>query len=192
MLRRAGGSAASYCRTAGVPSLVYAADTCGVAPSVLEGIRRAVAGAASPDAYGRSPDLVFHVLEASGGKTDPAHQTIALPIIRWAAAIWESWVGRDLLEASLSHARGRLDAAGDRGWSSVAGPTAAFYATLGIIRWRAVSATMLHDDTGVEWDLLRNSPAAVRDTANPHTNDGNPKTDGVDRIFLEKLAASCS
>ena len=40
--------------------------------------------AASPDTYGRPPDLVFHGLDGTGISVDPAVEGHAIPFVRWA------------------------------------------------------------------------------------------------------------
>ena len=129
-VRRAGVCAASYCRTAGIPSLTYGIDVCGVADTPLQSLCATVAGSASPDTYGRSPDLVFHALDAVGVSADPAAEVNALPIVPWAAAWWEHWVPADALRQAFDGASARLAEIGARRWNAVAGPAAATVATL--------------------------------------------------------------
>ena len=121
-----------------------------------------MAKAVSPDTYGRSTNFVFHAVDAGGSCTDPAHQAFALPVLRWVTALWEGWVDAEELAKALSAAGERLAAAKASVWQVVAGPAAAFLATLREFRCEARSASVVVDDLGVEWNLWRHSPAALK------------------------------
>jgi hypothetical protein len=160
--RRAGGSAATYVRTAALPSTFYGADVCGVADSSLNAARSLVARAVSPPAEGRNPDLVSHLVDAAGGgATDPAIVAHLMPLGQWAHAWWEGWASPCVLTDVFEYARTRQSEATCT-WARVAGPAAATLATLGRLAWTAVSASVLQDDRGVIWDLVRDSPAVVK------------------------------
>ena len=159
--RRAGTSAAAYCRTASIPAISYGWDVCGVADTPLRDVRALVARTASPDTYGRSVNLVFHALAAAGMHIDPAYEAHALPIIRWAMAWWERWVPPSALQRAHLAATDKLGRSDGRTWQSVAGPVAAAVASAWRLGWRFLSAKRLVDDVGTEWGLLRHSPAAV-------------------------------
>eukprot|EP00973_Karenia_brevis_P047113 6539288-Karenia_brevis.AAC.1 len=47
-------------------------------------------------------------------------------------------------------------------WSKVRGPVGAFLCTVARLQWTVLSATVLVDDQGNRLDLLRLSPAYVR------------------------------
>ena len=53
-IRRAGGSAAAYCRAAGIPSFTYGCGVCGVADTSLRDMRDSIARPASPATYRRA------------------------------------------------------------------------------------------------------------------------------------------
>ena len=159
--KRSGGNAAVYCRTAGLPAILYGADVTGVANTRLSEIRACIARAASPGAYGRCPELTLLTFDVAGQAIDPAFEANALPIVRWAAAAWERWVAVEDLQIAA-------DAVWPSGaeppsWRSVAGPAAATAATLHRLGWTWASAVQFVDDLGEAWNSLRESPAAIRD-----------------------------
>jgi hypothetical protein len=159
--RRSGGNTVAYVRTAATPAVTYAADIMGVADSRLQAIRSTLARAASPAACGKNPDMVYYALDAAGGFTDPAVVIHALAIGAWACAWWEQWVPQAALVAAHAGAVSRLAAAASP-WPLVAGPVAAMVATARRIGWGFLSAGVMLDDLGRTWDLLRESPAAVK------------------------------
>ena len=110
----------------------------------------------------QSINFVFHAVDAPGASADPAHQAFALPIIRWATALWEQWVDAEALAAAYTAATLRLAEAKASVWQMVAGPAAAYLATLWELWWTTKSATVVVDDLGVEWNLWRHSPAALK------------------------------
>jgi hypothetical protein len=160
--RRAGGNAVAYVRTAAIPAITYAADIMGVADSRLQVVRSTCARMASPAACGKNPDMVFYALDAGGGATDPAIPIHTLAVGAWACAWWEQWVPQDALVAAHAGAVARLAAAPSRPWLIVSGPVAALIATTRRIGWEFLSPRVLRDDIGRTWDLLRESPAAVK------------------------------
>ena len=160
--RRAGGNTVAYVRTAAIPAVTYAADVMGVADSRLQSVRSTLARAASPAACGKNPDMVYYALDAAGGATDPAVVIHTLAIGAWACAWWEQWVPQAALVTAHAGAVARLAAAVASPWPLVAGPVAALVATARRIGWEFLSARVLRDDLGRTWDLLRESPAAVK------------------------------
>jgi hypothetical protein len=159
--RRAGGNTVAYVCTAATPAVTYAADVMGVADSRLHAIRSTLARAASPVACGKNPDMVYYAFEAAGGATDPAVAIHALAIGAWACAWWEQWVPQAALAAAHAAAVTRLAAAASP-WPLVAGPVAAVVATARRIGWGFLSPGVMIDDLGRTWNLLRESPAAVK------------------------------
>ena len=161
--RRLGGNTPMYCRVAGIPALVYGIDAQGVADTRLHEMRVAVMHAACPDTYGRNVDAAFHVLDAAGTATDPAVEVHALLVVRWATALWECWVPRGFIDDAFQSTRAKADSSGGvPPWQSVAGPVAAYIATLHRIGWMVDDAANLRDDMGVKWNLMQHSPAAVK------------------------------
>ena len=106
--RSQGGNAVRYFTTAGLPALTYGQDVCGVSDARLRDARAVVSGAVSPPGAGRTPDIVLHVVEATGTFVDPAHAAHAMPIVQWATAWWESWVPAVDLTRTLADAQARL------------------------------------------------------------------------------------
>ena len=108
-------------------------------------------------------DVALHVLDYMGIAVDPAVEAHALPIGRWATAIWERWAPLRDMEGAFERMRAAAQATdGIPEWRSVAGPVAAFAASLARIGWTAEDAMRLRDDLGTCWHLLQESPAAVR------------------------------
>ena len=108
-------------------------------------------------------DATLHVLDYMGVAVDPAVEAHALPIGRWATAVWESWVPLGDIQAAFTSMRASAAATGGvPEWQHVAGPVAAFAASLSRIGWAADDAVHLRDDLGTHWHLLQESPAAVR------------------------------
>ena len=145
-----------------IHAITYAANIMGVADSRLHAIRPTCARMASPAACGKNPDMVFYALDAGGGATDPAIPIHTLAVGAWACAWWEQWVPQDALVAAHAGAVARLAAAPSRPWLIVSGPVAALIATTRRIGWEFLSPRVLREDIGRNWDLLRESPAAVK------------------------------
>lgn len=127
--RRAGDDEVMHVRTARILAIVYGADVMGVVDSRLQAMRSLVARAASPEARGRHPDLVFHDLDADGGTIDPTIAVYCLPISAWACAWWERWVLHDEIEDAYAGAIASLGTVMDSLRHRVAGPTPAVVAT---------------------------------------------------------------
>ena len=90
-MRRFGFSSIHLTKAAGIPVLTYGTETCGMSPSHLLSARRLTAKAVAPRGGGKTPDMVLHVADASGGTVDPAFDAHVLPIKTWALALWQRW-----------------------------------------------------------------------------------------------------
>ena len=107
----------------------------------------------------------MHALDASGGVTDPAVTVHVLAIGSLAVAFWEQRAPLDDLERAVevtaAWARDN-DAEHHSLWARATGPVAAAVLSAVRIGWKVVAQRALADDLGNVWNLLRDSPAAVK------------------------------
>ena len=103
-LRRLGVNSRQMVRAAGPPAILYGCEIMGVCDSVLNIIRSRVARAASPQAGGKSPDLVLFTLDGTCGTLDPAFMAHCEPLKMWATAWWEGWFAPDMLNEAFAEA----------------------------------------------------------------------------------------
>ena len=162
VFRTVGGNSAAYVRAAAIPAVTYGAEVMGVADSQLQNIRSAIARAAAPPTGGKNAGFIFHALEADGQTCDPAIVIHALAIGAWACAWWDNWIPQDALMHAYCAADTRIAATCKSPWQTVTGPVAAVILTARRIGWEFSSPRTLRDDVGRTWDLLRESPAAVK------------------------------
>ena len=81
------------------------------------------------------------------GKADPAFVAHSDVIVHWAKAIWNSWVPREELQASVDDAK-RRTASCPQPWRVVYGPAAALICTAGRLTWEVLNALELRTDVG--------------------------------------------
>ena len=84
-------------RSAGAPSFFYGVESVGVADTMLQQGRSAVARVAAPSAAGKNPDIVLYLLDGATGTMDPAFDAHVLPVKYWALVWWEIWFDHQLL-----------------------------------------------------------------------------------------------
>jgi hypothetical protein len=147
-------------RTGGTAAMVFGQGNTGVCCSSLYAQRSAVGAAASP---GGSGDLDLTLVLADGslrGTADPVHAAHVQPIVKWAEAVWNSWLPFCSLSRICSTAIGRLGCCA-RPWIRVVGPGLAFVASAQRLGWTVIDADTLIDDEGTRMCLRRDSPAFV-------------------------------
>eukprot|EP00973_Karenia_brevis_P035999 4966196-Karenia_brevis.AAC.1 len=140
--------------------MVYGQGNTGVSCSFLYSQRSAVAAAASPGGAG---DLDLTLVLADGslqGVADPVHEAHLQPIVKWAHAVWSSWLPFCALSRICSAAISKLEDC-TRPWSRVTGPGLAFVASARRLGWRVIDAANLVDEEGTQVSLRRDSPAYV-------------------------------
>ncbi len=131
----------------------------------LELLRKLTAAAAHPITRGTSRTLKFSITH------DPAAEVNALPIVRWAAAIWRLSGPRRfrkptdpsavLLDGAMRKAEQRITREGAT-WTTVTGPATAVAMTARRIGWRFTSAFKVVDDNGKTIDLGETDPKGIR------------------------------
>ena len=107
-------------RTGGTAAMVFGQGNTGVSCSSLYAQRSSVGAAASP---GGSGDLDLTLVLADGslsGTADPVHAAHLQPIVKWAHAVWDSWLPFCALSRICSTAISELDNCA-RPWSRVVG-----------------------------------------------------------------------
>ena len=133
-LRRHRVNTAQVVRAMGAPGMIYGVDVTGVSTTHLHGVRVAAMAAALPAGASRNVDVGFAVLDAGGGRLDPAFAAHATPVKHWGLALWQEWAPLDALTAAFGAAIDKLTrvrASGRSVWAAVTGPAAAFIATVG-------------------------------------------------------------
>ncbi len=92
-------SPSRFIATGGAASLTYGDDCWGVSDATLLRRRRAVAAVVAAKRGGRDMDLTLAMAEARGSRyVDPAFDAHAIPLSRWAEAVWAQWVPRDVVQ----------------------------------------------------------------------------------------------
>ena len=161
-LLRSRVSAARLIRTGGAASFTYGDDVTGVSSTTLLARRRLVAAAIAPPTCGRDLDLALLLADGSDRqRTDPSFDAHAIPIGRWAEAVYMGWCPLPLLRSSLARARVKLLSC-PRPWSVVHGPAAATAASAHRIGWTVHDATTFSTDLGRTLDLLIDPPVVVK------------------------------
>jgi hypothetical protein len=160
-LRKAGISARKYVKAAGLPSISYGVDVCGLSDSMLRDFRRAVVAAAAPPNAGKNPDLALDALDAVGSPIDPAFDAHVSPIKQWATAWRESWTDQEVLQQAWGAAERVLRECTGSVWCKVTGPVAATIATAQRLSWKMTDARVFTDDVGDSYDCMLDSPAAI-------------------------------
>jgi hypothetical protein len=160
-LRRAGANVVDYVGTALVPAVTYGADVHGFSDTTLSEARRLAAQALAPPTAGKNPELVLHAMVPTRKTVDPAYAAHVVPARQWAFACWEGWVDRGKMQRAFDKAKCKLADASSSGWARVNGPAAAFINTMKRIEWECLSPFLLVDDTGYQWDTLKDSPTAI-------------------------------
>jgi hypothetical protein len=160
-LRKAGVSARKYVKTAGLPTMLYGVDVCGLSDSMLLESRRAAVAALAPPNAGKNPDLALYALDAVGSHIDPAFDAHILPLKQWATAWWESWIDHAILFQAWEAAERRLHERSSSVWRKVTGPVAATIATAQRLGWKLIDGRVFVDDAGQSFDCLLDSPAAI-------------------------------
>ena len=176
-LRGAGVDTGLWQKLAGNPAMMYGADTCGIADSMLEKQRITAAAAASAPGAGKQKDVALWYADAKGFGTDPAFAAHELPFTSLAKAAWEGWwldtranhgsllsaggMGLSLGEC-MRRATQATTARGSKVWSAVTGPFAAVAASAARLGWVYVSGLSFRTDAGEVVDLVVDSPQAVK------------------------------
>ena len=154
-------SAARLFRTGGAASFTYGDDVTGVSAETLLKRRRMVASAFAPPTGGRDLDLALLLADSSERQhLDPAFAAAALPIGRWAEAVYAGWCPAPLLHASMAHAKRRILSTW-RPWALVCGLAAATVASAQRIGWEVHDAASMTTDLGMRLDLTLDSPSFV-------------------------------
>ena len=159
-LRRCGVDTAAMVQAAGAAAMPYSVEVQGIADTLLHQVRSAAASAAAPEGAGKNVDRTLYAVDGCRGTIDPAFNAHCLPILAWATALWEGWYPDVLVEASYHHAVARVDAL-KKPWSYV-GPVGGTIMTARRLGWSWTGHATLTDDTGREWDLKRDPPAALK------------------------------
>ena len=129
--------------------------------STLAEARRVTAKAAAPEGGGKDPNLVLHILDGVSGTLDPAFDTHALPLVRYATAWWEKWQDRELLAAAFHKSVAKLASAKRSHWDVVTGPIGAMVASLWRLKWSLCHPHLFVDDTGGVFDLYCDPPCVL-------------------------------
>ncbi len=154
-------SVARLFRTGVTAAFTYGDDIVGVSPSVLETRRRVVASAVANSAAGRSVDATLAFADDNQHqRLDPAYTAHAMPLVRWAEAVWCRWQKPSVLRAAVAKAAAKLARAGCE-WMCVTGPSSAVVATAARIGW-ATDGLTFTTDLGITLDLLVDPPCVVR------------------------------
>jgi len=141
--------------------MLYGAEVIGISDSLLTSARSAASAAISTDVGGKTPDLVLLFADAAGTRTDPAFEAHAMPVKYMAMSWWERWQPRDELIMAFNLAVAKLRSVKRSVWDKVAGPMAAFVATVWRLGWVIYSPSTFLTDSGDKVDLELDSPAAV-------------------------------
>jgi len=141
--------------------MLYGAEVMGISDSLLTSARGAASAAISTDVGGKTPDLVLLFADAAGTRTDPAFEAHAMPVKYMAMSWWERWQPRDELIMAFNLAVAKLRSVKRSVWDKVAGPMAAFVATVWRLGWVIHSPSTFLTDSGDKVDLELDSPAAV-------------------------------
>ena len=91
------------------------------------------------------------------GRADPAFPAHSMPIGAWAAAVWERMLPMDALERMIESAKGRVLST-VRPWSVCYGPAAAFVATCGRPKRRAINTSKVVTDLRKDIDMVLDPP----------------------------------
>jgi hypothetical protein len=148
-------------RTGGTAALVYGQCNTGVSTSMLYAQRTAVAAASVPGGCG-SLDLTLILADGSTkGRADPAFAAHEAPIVKWAEAVWESWLPKPALGKLVTTALGKLEGRPSP-WSLAKGPAAAFVATAWRLGWKVHAFNSVQTDLEQDLDFSRDPPAMVQ------------------------------
>ena len=161
-LRRMRGAACvnRVLATGGTAAMVYGEGNIGVANTMLYHQRVATAAASVPSGAGDLNVTLILVDGPGDSHTDPAFHAHEEPIVKWAEAVWESWLPMTMLAAIADNAVAALGV--DVLWRKVTGPGLAMVASALRLGWQVLSCARLRTDLGDTLDLQRDSPAMVR------------------------------
>ena len=94
----------TWARTAGLSGMLYSADTSGVADTMLDKQRNAIASAASAPGAGKNKTVSLWLHDCAGNRTDPSFLAHEMPLATYAKAVWDKWLPRDLFEKAHENA----------------------------------------------------------------------------------------
>lgn len=154
-LKRAGANVFKVVRAGILPGIAYGAGALGAPPRLLEQARVYVSSSLSGQAMGvdRALRLALH-------KADPLKGFTEAPVLKWASAVFDGDVPREVLERAWRAASVR--AVGLRSlWRGVRGPASGLLATLARIGWSWPEATVLRTRCGRLLRLTELPPKAV-------------------------------
>ena len=109
-------------RAMGAPGMLYGIDIMGASNTHLHNVRVAALRAALPPGASRNVDIAFAILDAGGGRLDPAYYAHSTPIKHWGMALWQSCAPPDELQATFNNIHDKLSDVRARGhsvWSAV-------------------------------------------------------------------------
>ena len=98
------GQHGSTHQAAGTPLVTCGVDVFGFSDSHLLTTRRAIAKAASPEAGGKSAQLVLYVADGAHGAMDPSFAAHALGLQMWALAHWQKCFPQNQLQPAIERA----------------------------------------------------------------------------------------
>ena len=116
-LRRPRVSATDVVRAIGAPGMLNGVDVTCVYSTHLHEVRAAALSAALPPGANRNVDVGFAVLDAGGGRLDPAFAAHAMPVKHWGMALWQEWASLPALTAAFDAALAKLTGVRARGCS---------------------------------------------------------------------------
>jgi hypothetical protein len=132
LLRRYGVNSSQIVRAMGAPGMLYGIDIVGASCTHLQKVRVAALRAALPPGASRNVDIAFSVIDAAGGRLDPAYAAHSTPIKHWGMSWWQGWAPVEDIGEAFSDTIDRLTTIRDAGrsvWSAVAGPVGAVVAS---------------------------------------------------------------
>ncbi len=136
------------------PALQFGAAVTGTSPTMIGEMRRQVASTLPGSAGGKDRLLRLALFDA-----DPAPRTVALPIVKWAAAVWERRADpRTMARAWRNQAQKVLGG----GWDKSRGPASAIHLQLRMISWQWPRPDVMITVEGLHLDLNLTCPDDVR------------------------------